>query len=169
MTFGITAATFAAYAAAASAVIGVIGAVQSGRQANAAAQSQANMDEYNAKKADQQAEHANAMAGIKEDDQRRRARAAVGMQIAQSSEAGAGLNSDLLRQSVYDGEMDTAAIRYEGALQADGYSSSAAISKSNAAISRSQGSAAQTAGYLNAAGAIAGSASSYYGAKLKAK
>lgn len=169
MTFGVTATTFLAYAAAASAVIGVLGAVQSGKQADAAAQSQANMDDYNAKKADQQAEHANKMAGIKEDEQRRRARAAVGNQIASSAQAGAGLNSDLLRQSLYDGEMDTAAIRYEGALQADGYSSAAAVGRSNAEISRSSGSAAKSASYLNAASALAGAATSYYGSKIKAK
>lgn len=145
-----------------SAVFGASGAIQSGQQAEAAAESQANMDEYNAKKADQQAEHANAMAGIKEDDQRRRLRAAVGSQIASSSEAGAGLNSDLIRQSLYDGESDTAAIRYEGALQADGYSSSAAMSRSNAAITRQQGKSAMTAGYLNAAGALIGAGTSYY-------
>jgi hypothetical protein len=167
MTFGVTATTALAYAAAASAVIGVIGSIQQGNQAEAAAESQANMDEYNAKKADQQAEHANRMAGIKEDDQRRRLRAAVGNQIASSAEAGAGLNSDLIRQSLYDGEMDTAAIRYEGALQADGYSSSAAMSRSNAEISRRQGKSAVTASYLNAAGSLVGAASSYYGSKIK--
>lgn len=159
--------TWMAVAAIATAVIGAAGAIQSGRQADAAAQSQANMDEYNAKKAEQQAVHANKMAGIKEDDQRRRARAAVGNQIASSAQAGAGLNSDLLRQSLYDGEMDTAAIRYEGALQADGYESSAAMSKANAAINRAQGSAAVSSSYLNAAGALASAGSSYYGAKIK--
>lgn len=156
---------FAVGAAVVTAVVGAASAIQQGKQADAAAQSQANMDEYNAKKAEQQAEHSNRMAGIKEDDQRRRLRAAVGNQVATSSQAGAGLNSDLLRESLYDGEMDTAAIRYEGALQADGYESSAAISKANAAIQRQQGSAAKSAGYLNAAGAIAGSASSYYKGK----
>lgn len=149
-------------AAAVTAVIGVGSAIHAGEQADAADQSQANMDEYNAAKAQQQADHANRMAGIKEDDQRRRLRAAVGSQIASSSEAGAGLNADLIRQSLYDGESDTAAIRYEGALQADGYSSSAAISKSNAAISRQNGANAVNASYLNAAGALVGAGTSYY-------
>lgn len=143
-------------------VVSAAGAVQQGKQADAAAQSQANMDEYNAKKADQQAEHSNRMAGIKEDDQRRRVRAAVGNQVANSAQAGAGLNSDLLRQSIYDGEMDTAAIRYEGALAADGYESSAAIQRSNAVFTRAQGKSAMTAGYLNAAGSLVGAGKSYF-------
>lgn len=151
-----------AVAVIATAVVGGASAIQAGEQANAAAQSQANMDEYNAKRAEQQAEHSNRMAGIKEDEQRRRVRAAVGNQIANSAQAGAGLNSDLLRESLYDGEMDTAAIRYEGALQADGYEASAANMKANAAISRSQGQSAMTAGYLNAAGALASSGTSYF-------
>lgn len=167
MTFGVSAATIAAYAAVAAAAIGTVSAISAGNQAEAAAESQANMDEYNARKAEQQAEHANRMAGIKEDEQRRRARAAVGSQIAASSAAGAGLNADLLRQSIYDSESDTAAIRYEGALSADGYESQAAINRSNAEMSRTQGRAASTAGYLNAAGAIASGASAYYGAKAR--
>jgi hypothetical protein len=154
-------------AAVGSAVIGAAGAIQAGRQAKAAAESQANMDTYNAAKADQQADHANRMAGVKEDEQRRRARAAIGTQIAASSAAGAGLNADLLRQSIYDAETDTAAIRYEGALQADGFDSQAAINTSNAAINRSQGRAAKSASYLNAASAIAGAGTSYYGSRAR--
>jgi hypothetical protein len=163
--FGVTATTALAWAAAATAVVGAVSAIQSGKQTDAAMQSQANMDDYNAKKALQQADHANRMAGIKEDDQRRRMRASVGEQIASSSAAGAGLNADLIRSSLYDGEMDTAAIRYEGALQADGYDSSAAISTANASMARTQGSNAVSASYLNAASSLVGGATSYYKAK----
>jgi hypothetical protein len=169
MSFGITAVGWLAIAAATTAAVGAASAYKSGQTADAAAQSQANMDDYNAKKQDQQAEHANRMAGIKEDDQRRRARMAIGNQIASSGEAGAGLNADLLRSSIYDEEMDTASIRYEGALTADGYDSAAAMSTSNAAMSRTQGSNAVSASYLNMAGAVAGSASSYYGMKNRIK
>ena len=52
----------------ASAAIGGIGAVQKGRQASAAAKSQANMDEYNATMAEFQARQANASAGRQEDE-----------------------------------------------------------------------------------------------------
>lgn len=161
--------SWAFVAAGVAAALGAASAIASGNQQKAAAQSQANMAEYNAKKEEQQAEHTNRMAGIKEDQQRQRARQVVGRQVAASAEAGAGLNEDLLRESIYDSESDTAAIRYEGALQADGYDSASAMSQSNAAIQRSQGQAAQQAGYLNAAGAIVGGASSYYGAKAKVR
>lgn len=169
MSFGITAVGWLAIAAATTAAVGAASAIKSGQAADAAAQSQANMDDYNAKKQSQQADHANRMAGIKEDDQRRRARAAIGEQIASSGEAGAGLNADLLRSSIYDEEMDTASIRYEGALQADGYDSASAMSTSNAAMARTQGSNAVSASYLNAAGSIAGAATSYYGMKNRIK
>lgn len=159
--------TWVAVAVAVSAAIGVTSAVASGRQQQAAAQSQANMDDYNAKMADIQARQANAAAGREEDAQRRQARAVMGQQLAASAEAGAGLNGDLLRQSIFDSESDTQAIRYEGALKAQGLYDQASIARSSAAASRSQGRAAMDAGYLNAAGALTSSATTYYGTQQK--
>lgn len=159
--------SWVAVALAVSAAIGVAGAVQAGKQADAAAKSQANMDEYNAKMAEVQATQSNAGTYRQEDEQRKRARQALGMQLASSAEAGAGLNGDLLRQSIFDAESDTQAIRYEGKLKAHGLYDQAEIARSSAAVSRSQGRSAVGASYLNAAGSIAGAASSYYGGKAQ--
>ena len=82
----------------ASGALGVVGAIQSGKQASAAAQSEANMADYNSKMSEIQARQAYAAAGVQEDETRRKGRAAVGMQLASSAEAGAGLNGDLLRE-----------------------------------------------------------------------
>lgn len=157
-----------AYLVAASAGIGAIGAIQSGRQASAAAKSEANMAEYNAQMADIQAKQSYAAAGEQEDLQRKRARAAVGNQLASSAEAGAGLNGDLLRQSIYDSETDAISIRYEGALKAQGLSDGAAMQRSSAVVSRDRASQATTGSYLNAAGSILNAGTAYYGAKTKA-
>lgn len=58
---------------------------------------------------------------IARDDQtRRQQRQQIGTMLAASAEAGAGLNADTLRSSLYDAEMDSSTIRYEGNLQAAG-------------------------------------------------
>lgn len=156
--------TWFAIGAVVTAALGVASAVQSGRQTNAAAQSQANMDEYNAKMAEVRAKQANQAAGRQEDEQRKRAREAIGMQLASSAEAGAGLNGDLVRQSIFDSESDTQAIRYEGALKAQGLTDDAAIARSSALVSRDRGRQAISGSYLNAASSIAGAGSSYLNA-----
>ena len=150
------------FIAAASAAIGAVGAIQQGRQASAAAKSQANMDEYNATMAGFQANQANAAAGRQEDEQRQRARQAIGAQLASSAQAGAGLNADLLRQSVYNMEADSSAIRYEGALKAQGLTDTASLARSSAAVNRDRASRAMPAAYLNAAGSVLNAGASYY-------
>ena len=150
------------FIAAASAAIGAVGAIQQGRQASAAAKSQANMDEYNATMAEFQAKQANASAGRQEDEQRQRARQTIGAQLAASAQAGAGLNTDLLRQSVYNMDADSSAIRYEGALKAQGLTDTASMARSSAAVNRDRARSATTAGYLNAAGSVLNAGMSYY-------
>ena len=156
-----------AYLVAGSAALSAVGMVQQGKQASAAAQSEANMADYNAKMADIQAKQTYSAAGQQEDLQRKRARAAIGNQIASSAEAGAGLNGDLLRQSIYDSETDALSIRYEGALKAQGMKDAASMQRSSAAVSRDRAGQATTGSYLNAAGSILNAGASYYGAKTK--
>lgn len=160
-----------AYLVAGSAAMSAVSAISSSRQQSAAAQSEANMAEYNAQMADIQAKQTYAMAGEQEDLQRKRARAAMGTSLAASAEAGGGLNSDSLRQSLYDAETDALAIRYDGALKANGYTSTAGLQRSSAVVSRDRASRAKTAGYLNAAGSVLNAGTSYYAAtsKLNAK
>lgn len=137
-----------------AAVVTAIGAVAQGRQQQAAAQSEANMQDYNAKVSEIQARQAQAAASNQQDEQRKRARQQIGLQLASSAEAGAGLNPDLLRQSIFDTEADTQAIRYEGSLRAQGLNEQADIGRSGAAASRSQGKAAAQGAYLSAAGSL---------------
>lgn len=150
---------------AASAAISAFGAIKQGQQASAAEESQANVALYNAKVADMRAEQAGIETSNREDIQRRAARYSMGAQLAASGEAGAGLNEDLVRQSVYDSEADTAAIRYEGALKRAGYTDEAALQTSNAAQRRDNAKQAMASGYINAASALMSGASNYYGGK----
>jgi hypothetical protein len=151
----------------ASGALGVVGAIQQGQQASAAAKSEANMAEYNSKMAEIQARQAYAAAGVQEDELRRRGRAALGNQLASSAEAGAGLNGDLLRESVYGIEADSMAIRYEGDLKAQGLKDAAALQSSAAAVARDRGKRAVTASYLNAGSSVLNAATSYYGTTSK--
>ena len=151
----------------ASGVLGGIGAIQQGRQATAAAQSEANMAEYNAKMAEIQTGQTYAAAGVKEEQIRRQGRAAIGQQLASSAQAGAGLNADLLRESIYGIEDDAMAIRYDADLKAAGLRDAAAIQRSGAQVSRDRGRRAVTASYLNAASSMLGAGTSYYGTAAK--
>jgi hypothetical protein len=120
--------------------------------------------DYNSKMSEIQARQAYAAAGVQEDETRRRGRIALGNQIASSAEAGAGLNGDLLRESVYGVEADSMAIRYEGDLKAQGLKDAALLQSSAAAVARDKGKRAVTASYLNAASSALNATTSYYGA-----
>ena len=145
----------------ASTAMSAVGAISQGQQSKRAAQAQAQASEYNAAMSRAQAEHVNAQTGVREDEQRRQARAAIGMQVASSAGAGAGLNSDLLRESIFNMDTDTGVIRYEGRLKAAGLNDQAALDTASASNSRAQGKAAATAGYFNAAGSLLNGAASY--------
>lgn len=160
-----TASTIATTAAVASAALGAFGAIKQGQQASAAEETAANMADYNSKVASMRAEQAGVETNAREDEQRRRARYTIGAQLAASGEAGAGLNEDLLRQSVYDAEADTTAIRYEGALKAAGYTDEIGLQRANAKQRRANAGEAMTSGYINAASALTGGAANYFGGK----
>jgi hypothetical protein len=137
-----------------SAAVGAVGAVRSGNMQQASAEAEA--------------QRMNAAAdvarrdGAAEDERfRTDARRQLGLQLAASAEAGAGLNADQLRQSIYDMEMDSSSIRY-------GVMSRASGLNDQANIRLREGREARTAGYLNAAGTLlnaASTAGSYYGKK----
>jgi hypothetical protein len=149
----------------AATAVQAVGSIQQGQAAKSAADSSAQAMEYNAAADRARAVQASAMAGVKEDEQRRQGRASIGEQLASSASAGAGLNSDLLRQSIFNVDSDTNAIRYEGQLKAAGLNDQAAISMHEARATRSRGSSAESAGYLNAAGSLLNGGSAYYAGK----
>lgn len=126
---------------------GAVGAISSGNYAKAMADRQAaQMDQAAA------VEMSNAMS--RDEAMRRQARMQQGNALAASAEAGAGLNTDALRQSIYDAEMDSATIRYEGAMRSNAL-------KDQAYLARKEGSRARTAAYLNAASTLLNSGSNY--------
>lgn len=139
-----------------------VGAIRQGNQAKAAADSEAAAMEYNAKVNQGKARQASSAANTAEEEQRRKARAVIGMQLASSAGAGAGLNGDLLRQSIFNTEEDAGAIRYEGALKAAGFNDQAALDQVSATNARISGREAQQGGYLNAAGSLLNAGNSYY-------
>lgn len=149
----------------ASTAVSAVGAISQGQSAKAAADSQAQAMEYNAAADRARAVQTRQMGGIQEDEQRRNARAIIGKQIAASAGAGAGLNADLLRSSIFNMEADTQSIRYDTELKAAGLNDQAAVSMANASTTRNQGKAAETAGYLNAAGTLLNAGTSYYTGK----
>ena len=135
----------------ASTAVQAVGAIQQGNAANAAAQ--ANARQYEA-----QAEIRRQNAGAKDDQVRRDARTQLGRQLAASAEAGGGLNAEALRSSIYDAEMDSSVVRYEGEVEAAGL-------RDQAAMSRWEGKQRKQAGVLNAAGALLNGGQSYYRGK----
>lgn len=160
-----TAATIGTVATVASTALAAVSAVRSAQQASANEKTAANRAEYDAKVADLRAGQVGIETNMREDEQRQRARIAIGQQLASSGEAGAGLNEDLLRQSVYNSEQDTTAIRYEGALKRAGYTDEVALQKGNAVQRRQNAREATTSGYIGAASALTQGAANYYGKK----
>lgn len=149
----------------ASTAFSAVGSIRQGNQANYAAQSDAQAMEYNAAASRAKAEHTNLQTGMQEDEQRRQARATIGRQLAASAGAGAGLNADLLRESIFNMDSDTNAIRYEGRLKAAGLNDQAALDTAGASVTRAQGRAARTSGYMGAAGALLNGGTDYYKGK----
>lgn len=137
----------------ASAVVGAAGAVKQGVDAKNQAQAEADRMRV-------AGEVALRDATAQDEQFRVDARRRVGLQLAASAEAGAGLNADSLRESVYGVEMDSAAIRY-GAMSRD------QALNDQATIATWQGNRARTGGYLNAAASVLNAGSSYYGGRAR--
>lgn len=134
-----------------SAAAGAIGSIQAGRQANAAAQSEA-------LRMERQADVAITDGMAQDEQQRRQARLMIGQQLAAGAEAGGGLNAEQLRQSVFDAELDSASIRY-------GVMSKATALRDQARFTRMQGGQAKRAGYLNAVSTLMQAGAQAYGMK----
>ena len=149
---------------AASTAISAVGAISAGEAQASQQRAAAAAADYNANIQTQQAAAASSQASSREDLQRKQARQIVGRQLAATAESGSNLNgsaSDLFRQSLLDAEADALNIRYEGELNRVGLTNQAALTKYEAGALRDSASAAQTSGYLSAAGALAGGAYRY--------
>lgn len=131
----------------ASAAITAIGAIRSGNMANEQAKGEA-------VRMRQAADVGMRDAAAQDEQFRQESRRRIGLQLAASAEAGAGLNPDSLRESIYGAEMDSAAIRYGAMTRAQGLND-------QANIRRMEGRQARTAGYLNAAGSLLNAGANY--------
>lgn len=148
----------------ASAGMQAVSAINSANAQSAAAQSQAQANEYNAAVARQNADIAAQQGNANEETQRRKARMVLGQQRAAIAEAGIGSDGtggDLYEQSVSNAEMDALNIRYGASLQSAGFTNQAGLDDWQAQQNRRNASAAQTAGYLNAGAAALSSLGGY--------
>jgi len=142
-----------AYIALAGLALSAVGMVRQGQAQEAMANYEAAQGEENAKQAAQ-------ISSVQEDEQRARARQAIGTQIAAGAESGTQLNgsaADLLRQSLFNAESDAMQIRYEGSNRSTGF-------LNQAKASRASGKSAKSNSYLSAAGSLAQGAAKAYGA-----
>lgn len=164
-------ATTATYIAIAAATAAAAGSIYQGQQAKKAADRQADIDDRNAVIAQQASQNALLEASSNEDAQRRKSAQQLSAQAASLAESGIGLDSgtasDLTEQSALNAELDALNIRYAGKLKAAGYSNDAASFGMQASASRASGSAARTAGYINAGASALSSYGSYQSGQAK--
>jgi hypothetical protein len=143
--------------------VSAYGQVQAGKNANATAK-------FNAEMQNRAAHDAEVRGSLDAADKRQETRQLIARQIAALSGTGADLTSgtalDLMTESAGMGALDALRIRYNAQNQAAGLNA-------QADIGRFEGRAAQRAGYMNAAGTLLSGASSaatgYYGMKSAAK
>lgn len=154
-------AGLAAAASAISGVIGAMGAIQSANAQAAASEYNAKVSERNQVIADQNRKVAVRQAELDAEDKRRETRRTLSAIRAAYGSSGlelAGSPLDVLEDSAFESEVDAQRIEYEGrtrnregAIQMLGLQEQATLDRMNAKSARS-------AGYINAAGAIASGA-----------
>ncbi len=144
-----------------------IGAIAAGNAQAAQHNAQAQAAAYNANIQRQQSSAVAQQTSAREDLQRRQARQIIGRQVAAGAESGVNITtgsaSDLLRQSLYDAEMDALNIRYEGEINRVGLLNQASLSDWEGRVAKKNSKTAQRAGYLNAAVSLTGAAAGAYG------
>jgi hypothetical protein len=148
-------------------VMGVqaIGAISQGNAAAAQAQNQAAAARYNAEVSKQQATAALNASAAKQLAQNRQARQFFGVQRAAAAQSGVGTggsNLDIFEQSATLSELDRLNIGYEGAMQARGFESQAAMDEYEATVFQANAKAAKRAGYMGAVMAVGGGLASRF-------
>lgn len=131
--------------------VGAVGSLKEGSDRQAQAERQAQLDQMEARNAEQ-------VGLTQEATTRRQSREFLGRQAAAFAQAGVGPGSstDVQKQSAINAELDALNVRYRGQLTKYGYDYSA---QSDLA----EGNAAKTASYFNAGGALLKGVSNYYG------
>jgi hypothetical protein len=164
MAVGTTLAIIGVGMSIAGAVQNARGAKKAGDAANAAGESEAKRDEYNAGIADLQAQDALARGAVDESRFRTSVRGLIGSQragfAAQGVDVGSGSAADVQADAAYLGELDALQIRSNAAREAWGYRVEAADNRMAADVARKGGQAARTASRYQAAGTILGTGAS---------
>lgn len=149
----------------ASTAMSVVGAIQQGNAQEAQYKAQAQAQEYNAKVSENQAIAANQQTAAREDAERRQRRIQLGNARASISQSGLGDTGsilDMFDQTAIESELNVLNSRYEGNMQARGFTEQAALDRYGAASSRANAKAASQAKWLNAGSALLSGASSGY-------
>lgn len=154
-------AGLAAAASAISGVIGAFGAIQAGNAQAAAGEYNAKVAERNNVIADQNRQIAVRQADIDAEDKRRENRRTLSAIRAAYGSSGlelAGSPLDVLEDSALESELDAQRIEYEGRVRNREGAIQMLGLQEQANLDRMGAKSARTAGYINAAGAIAGGA-----------
>lgn len=152
-------AALAPIASVASGVIGAIGAIQSANAQSAAAEYNARVQERNAIITDQNRKQAMDTAEIAAADKRRenrRVMSAMRVAYGTSGVDMAGSPLDVLEDTALEQELDATRISYEGRVRGREGAIQMLGLQEGANLSRMEGKAARTAGYIGAAGSLAG-------------
>jgi hypothetical protein len=161
---GAAAATAAPYIAAAGAGISAIGSIQQGNQAYASAKSEQYAREANAQLLQFNAQAAGQQAVAREALLRRRVAATQGearAALGSTGTAATGSNLGLLEQAAQEGELDALTIRYEGEMQQRGLMAQAQQELYQAQGAKRQAKDARRAGFMNAATSLLSGAAMY--------
>lgn len=144
----------------ASTVISAGAAVQQGNAANAAGKYNAQVAEMNATLADRRAKDALERGAVEEQQKRAQVAQLQGRQKAAMAANGVDLTFgsplDTLVDTAVLGDLDALTIRQNSAREAYDFRVQGVNSRADGALSRANGRAAQTAGYLSAAGTVLG-------------
>lgn len=156
------------YVAIAAIALSTVTSVAAARQRSASDEArltaQAQADAYNAAVSKQRAESTRAVYSQREEEVRRRSRAALGKMRASLAQAGGGLggsSADVLEQSEIAAELDALNVRYEGELAASGLLSEERLLTYQSGVHRDQAGRARRSGYLGQAGALLSGVGSY--------
>ena len=141
-------------------IFGAIGALVQGRQQRNEIDRQRDIEQFNIKVGEKNAELSAQQTSAREEEVRRRARRALGSQraaIAQSGTGDGGSNAAIVQQSTTNAELDALNVRYSGALERMGILNDVTMRKYNDAVLRKQGKMAMRMRWFNAVSAFFGS------------
>ena len=156
-----------------STVLSAAGSIQQGNAAKASSNYNAKVADMNAKISERQARDAVARGQIDEQQQRMKTSQVLGQQKVAMAANGVDLKFgsplDTLVDTATMGELDALTIRTNTAREARDIRQQGANQTAQAGLLRAEGSAAQTAGYLGAAGTVLGGGSDAYTSYQKYK